>query len=124
MIRGQRANGDYGIFVSPPGVDAYTAADSQLLLNVSNKISQLILQGSVPGSATVPLGLGARPIVLVTSYNNLAGVPGHTWGDGPVRPSPIQAGVPSSNVTINSGGASMGISASVKTVYSVYSKTY
>jgi hypothetical protein len=30
VVLGQRSNGNYGLFVSPPGVNAYTAADDAL----------------------------------------------------------------------------------------------
>jgi hypothetical protein len=123
IITGPRADGTIGIFVSPPGVDAFTAPDSSLLLNISSKLSQLIMQSSVPSDALIPLGLSSQPIVLVTSYNNLSGVPGHTWGAGPVRPSPL-LGFSPSYVAINAGGASMTVIAPVKTVYSVFSKTF
>lgn len=123
IVLGPRGNGDVGIFVSPPGVDAHTAADSALILNVSQKVSQLILLGSIaaPGG-TVTLGLGAKPFVFLTSDWNFSGVAGHTFGDGPMRPSPTLSG--GSNATINSGGASMTISSTTRTVYAVFSASF
>lgn len=123
VILGARANGDTGLFISPPGVDAYTAADSALVLNVSSKVSQLILLGSISSSQLISLGLGQQPIVLVTSYNTVSSSSGNQ--SGPSRPSPVASDQgTSSSVVINSGGASMTISALVKTVYAVYSKAF
>lgn len=124
IVLGPRANGDVGLFVSPAGVDADTAADSALLLNVSEKVSQLILLGSIAaGGGTVTLGLGRSPFVFVTSQFNFSGVIGHTTGPGPMRPSPLPGGSPSS-AQINSNGASMTITAPTKTTYAVYSQAF
>ena len=123
IVLGIRNNGDVGIFVSPAGVDADTAADSALLLNVSSKVSQLILLGSVNSNSTVVLGLGSKPIVFVTSEWNFSGVIGHTLGSGPMRPSPM-LGTSFASATINSGGASMDIVAPTKTKYAVYSQAF
>lgn len=120
VIIGKRSNGDNGIFVSPAGVDAFTAADSQLLLNIQSKVSQLILLGRVSSSQTVALGLNRSPVVLCTSRNTLAGVPGHSGSGGPTRPSPLNGSFPTSSATINGNGASMTINCSVDTVYAVY----
>lgn len=123
VVLGQRANGDFGLFISPPGADAMTAADAALVLNVSSKVSQLILLGSVAaGGGVVPLGLGRSPFVFVTSSFDFTGVAGHTAGPGPLRPSPLR-GSPSS-AAINSNGASMTITAPSKTTYAVYSSAF
>ena len=127
LVLGPRANGDVGIFVSPAGVDADTAADSALVMNVVSKISQLILMGSiaVPGGL-IALGLSNKPYVFVTSQWDYSGVAGHTLGPGPTRPSPmVGTNVNASYVTINSSGASMTVSAqSWKTSYTVYSQAF
>ena len=52
IIGGSRANGDVGLFISPPGVDAFTAADAALILNVTSKVSQLLLLGRASSSQT------------------------------------------------------------------------
>lgn len=124
IVIGRRGNGDCGLFVAKPGYDAYTASPAQLLMNITSAVSQLILIGSVPSTQLVPLGLSRSPYVFVTSYNNLEAVPGHTWGPGPVRPSPIGPSFPVSTATINANGASMTINCSVRTVYTVYGKAF
>jgi hypothetical protein len=124
VIIGPRANGDVGIFASPPGVDADTAPDSQLIMNVTSKVSQLILMGHVAaGNNLVLLGLNLRPFVFITSQWDFNGVIGHTAGPGPVRPSP-PVGNSSASCAINGNGASMTISSSLQINYFVYSSTF
>lgn len=122
LVVGKRSNGDIGVFASPPGVNAFTAADSSLVMNISSKISQLILLGNISSSQTISLGLGQQPIVLLTTYNTFSFI--GTTRNGPIRPSPVGTGQPSASVTINSGGSSMTISTSVKVAYAVYSKAF
>ena len=123
IVLGPRANGDVGVFVSPAGVDADTAADSALLLNVTSKVSQLILLGRITASGTIALGLGRSPYVFITSENNFSSVPGHTTGPGPLRPSPPPGGT-SSTCTINSNGASMTITTIYPVTYQVYGQAF
>lgn len=122
-VIGERANGDHGLFFSPPAVDALTAADAALVFNVSSKVSQLLLLGSIaaPGG-TVMLGMSQKPFVHLTSSWDFSGVAGHTLGSGPIRPSPM-TGSPAVAV-INSGGASMDVTAPTKTTYAVYSQAF
>lgn len=125
IVIGQRANGDSGIFVSPPGVDADTAADSALVLNVSAKVSQMILMGRLgAGTYNVPLGLTHPPYVFVTSQWDWAGVVGHTLGPGPFRPSPPFPAAAVSKCIVNGSGASVDIYAGYSVVYQVYSQAY
>lgn len=107
--------------MSPAGVDAYTAADSQLLLNVTTKVSQLIILGRASASITIPLGFSHKPIVLLTSQYNFAGVIGHTKGPGPVRPSPLP-GAGNSNVTITPTLLSLSLSS--PSTYEVYNQSF
>ena len=123
MVIGPRANGDNGIFISPPGVDADTAADAALVLNVTSKVSQLILLGRIAGSGTIPLGLSRSPFVFITSQWDWSGVIGHTTGPGPFRPSPPPFGA-ASTATINSNGASMTISSIYSVLYQVYGQAF
>jgi hypothetical protein len=132
VVIGTRGNGDRGIFVSPPGIDAFTASDSALLLSVSNKISQLLLLGQVSSNQTVALGLGKNPIVILTTQNPFSdlGISGLGNLSGPSRPSPCATLVTGPAVsrgnlaeaTINSNGANMTITTSVKTFYAVYNR--
>lgn len=123
IVIGKRNNGDFGIFVSPPGVDASTASDASLVMNVSSKISQLLMLGRITSSQTVTLGLHRRPYVFITSQWDFSGVIGHTTGPGPLRPSPPPFGTPST-ATINSNGASVSFSIAYPTVFQIYSLAY
>lgn len=126
VVLGERANGDTGLFISKPGFDADTAADGDLVLNITSKKSQLILLGSIAASGgVVPLALGSKPFVFITSQWNFSGVTGHTLGSGPMRPSPMLGGASNrSTATMNSGGASMTIACVTKTTYAVYSQVF
>lgn len=68
VVIGKRG-GDYGIWASPPGVDALTAADSQLTLAMSGAADQMILRGVAAPPSLVALGLNQRPFVLLTNIN-------------------------------------------------------
>lgn len=124
VILGPRNDGTIGIFVSPAGVDAFTAADSALLLNISSKVSQLILLGRVSASAVITLGLSRSPYVFVTGQYDFSAIIGHTLGPGPARPSP-GVGQTNTSATINSNGASMTISTPTQpVVYQVYAQAF
>lgn len=123
VVAGKRANGDTGLFISPPGVDAYTAPDSSLVLSVGSKVSQLVLLGSVSSPQVISVGLGQRPIVLITSYNSIT-LTGPGTRTGVIRPSPFATGLVSANVAINGGGISMTVTTSIKTTYAVYAKAF
>lgn len=130
VVIGTRGNGDRGIFISPSGVDAFTAADSALILSMSSKISQLLLLGQISSSGTVSLGLGKNPIVILTTQNTFDdfGLSGYGTLTGPSRPAPCATIVTGPTVsrgslasaTINSSGANMSVSTIVKTFYAVY----
>ena len=125
IVIGRRADGTYGIFVSRPGFDAYTTADVNLVLNIQSKVSQLILMGSVNSTQVVPLGLSRSPVVLVTSKNTMAGVPGYVGPGGPTRPSPLAINVSAfASATINGNGASVTINAPIPTTFAVYAKPF
>jgi hypothetical protein len=124
VVIGPRSNGDIGLFVSPSGVDADTASDPFLLLSITGKVSQLILLGHISSSTSgIVLGLSNRPFVFLTSQFNFAGVPGHTTGAGPLRPSP-GLGVSPASATIQGGGATMDITTPNSCVYAVYSHVF
>ena len=122
---GARANGDVGLFIGPPGADAAAAADAALILNVSSKVSQLILMGRATSSGIVPLGLSRSPFVFLTSQFDWAGVIGHALGPGPFRPSPpFIASASPSTAAINNHGESMSLSLVFPATYQVYSATF
>jgi hypothetical protein len=121
---GKRNDGTYGIFVARPGFDAFTTADANLVLNIQSKVSQLLMLGHVASTQTISLGLSRSPMVLVTSKNTLASVPGHVGSGGPTRPSPLGNGFPFSSATINGNGVSLTVSCSVDTTYAVYSTPF
>jgi hypothetical protein len=120
---GERANGDVGLFIAPPGVDASTASDAALILNVTSKVSQLILLGKIASSGTVALALAHSPFVFLTSQFDWSNVIGHTLGPGPFRPSP-PFGTGTSTCTINGNGASMSFNLSLPATYQVYSAAF
>jgi hypothetical protein len=128
VVIGQRASGAMGLFVSPPGVDAMTAPDNQLLLNISDRVSQLLFLGFVGSTQNVSLGVSGRPIVLLWSSANLGGIPGYEGVVGPTRPSPLGygtvTGVQSANVLVQAGGAYMTIACGARTGYAVYNSPY
>jgi hypothetical protein len=109
IVLGARAAGDVGLFVSPPGVDAFTAPDSSLTLNVTSKVSQLLAMGRVfADGQVVALGMSRSPFVFLTSQYDFSAVIGHTLGPGPLRPSPpALAGAVGAAAFINGNGASM-----------------
>lgn len=140
VVIGKRSQTDPtpGLYVSPPGINAQTADPSQLTLNVSAKVNQLLVQGYVTANAIIPLGVTRRPIVFLTSRYNMASDYGYSHLAGPIRPSPYTntlarstgSGMvytpapPSSFATINDGGASMTITTTVRTDYSVYRSSF
>lgn len=125
-IIGKRANGDMGVFVSPAGIDALTASDAQLILNISSKVAQLIMLGFVASSQSVVLGLTRVPIVFLTSYTTLNGITGYESFDGPLRPSPSALGSyshPASFATVEAGGGYMNLNGPTKMTYAVYNQS-
>jgi hypothetical protein len=125
VVLGQRANGDYGLFVSPPGIDAYTAPDEQLSLSASNRMAQLLQIGAIGGSTTVFLGLSIRPIVILFGTGNITGeLPGYPGVQGVGRPAPLFAGDPQSYVDIAGDGSAMNVTCGARTIYAVYNRQY
>lgn len=124
IVLGRRSNGDMGIFIAPAGVNAMTAADSALILNVSSKVTQLLLMGRVTASGTIAIGTSRSPFVIVTSQYNFSGVIGHTAGPGPLRPSPAPGGTSPCTCTVNGNGASITLNISIATVFQVYSQAF
>lgn len=68
IVFGRRSNGDFGLFISKPGYDAYSASDANLLFSPSLRRYMRIQSGSVtipnsssyvqvnfPAQATAPL---------------------------------------------------------------------
>jgi hypothetical protein len=135
VVIGKRGDGTFGIFVSRDGFDAFNTADANLLLNISSKVSALILLTTVASTQTISLGLSQSPLALVTSLNGLESLPGYTGTGGPARPSPFLLLIPNgdgfiitrtpvASATINGNGASLTISCSAPTTVAVYSKPF
>lgn len=132
VVIGKRSNGDTGVFVSPVGVDAYTAADSALVLGISSRVSQLLLLGKVTSSQNVTLGFGAVPHVLLTSLQTY--LDATVSFSGPVRPAPWITSTPDghggfivssatpSYADIASDGSYMAVTAPRTTIYAVYNR--
>lgn len=120
VVIGKRASGDYGVFVSPAGIDAYTAADSQLLLNISNRVPALLQLGAIGSSQTVYMGLTIRPIVVIFSSSSLASIPGYGAYVGPARPSPLFNSDPQAYADIAADGSYMNITCGARLIYAVY----
>lgn len=123
VVLGTRSNGDTGVFVARSGADAYTAADSTLLLSIHEKVSSLLLMGYISSSGNVTLGFGARPIVILNSIRTVM-----SSFTGIVRPSPLYYSLytaPSSthaSASIASDGSNMYVTAPVLTRYEVYNE--
>ena len=67
FILGHRDHDDEdGVFVCPPGVDARTATQDEMLLYITTKIPQLAMTGvvSAPFPQIVPHLIGYAPIIL------------------------------------------------------------
>lgn len=130
VVIGRRANGQKGVFIAPPGIDAYTAVDSQLTLGVGTAIPQLVMEGWLSSSTTLPLGFSHSPIVLLHSmgtFNYLTTI------NGPMRPSPMPSinsdgtqwtKIAPSYAQINSNGASVSFSIVQRTYYQIYNKAW
>lgn len=119
IVLGKRSNGDTGVFVAPSGYDAYNALDDDLSLTIHRKINSLLKIGYVSSTAYVPLGYGARPIVILSGLRSaIAGITGLT------KPSPFFYGMASdtlfSYASIASDGSGMTITAGFLTRYEVY----
>jgi hypothetical protein len=126
IVLGPRArDGQCGFFISPPGINADTAADSQLILNVSSKVSQLLFLGRATNGQLVALGLARSPFVMLTTQWDFSSVIGHTLGPGPSRPSPpfLVSSSPST-ATINGNGASMTLTLVLPGLYAVYNSPF
>ncbi len=128
FVLGKRSNGDTGVFVSRAGYDAYTAADSNLILSVNRRVSSLLLLGYATSSGTVTLGVGARPVVILSTIASVFSSTG-----GSCKPSPlffVKTG--GSNVrsdayaraVVASNGANMSITTSIKVMYEVYNEAW
>ena len=71
VLMGQRAPGEYGLWVSKPGVDVMSATVDQCLLSTNRRAFQIIQHGTVGnpgvnGSVDVAIpSLGYTPLVLL-----------------------------------------------------------
>lgn len=83
FVFGKRPDNQFGVFISPPGVDASTALAAQLSLHITSATAQLAMQGVVaaPFPSVVPHALGYVPVI----FPNLIST-GLITGFGYVRP--------------------------------------
>lgn len=125
VVIGQRANGDFGIFCSPPGVDAYTAPDDALNLSASNRVTQLLQIGVLGSTSSVYLGLSVRPLVLIFGTGNQGGeLPGYAGVSGVARPAPLYGSDTNAAADIASDGSSMTVICGARTIYAVYNRQF
>ncbi|MFC0243684.1 hypothetical protein [Rhodopseudomonas telluris] len=137
ILMGVRYNGDCGLFVAPPGINAYYASNEQLRLNISDKVSQLVLFGWVGGSAAIGLGFSRSPFVIITSREPMYDIVAISGLEGAIRPSPSglkrgtnqDGGVTfrpttKATATIVDNGAWMAIEADRPTSYAVYNAPF
>jgi hypothetical protein len=64
LIAGQRGAGEYGFWVSKPGIDVFTASGDNLLFNAAAFNALPVQVGSVSSSTTVYHGLGYVPLTV------------------------------------------------------------
>lgn len=125
VVIGQRANGDFGLFCAPPGVDAFTAPDDQLNLSASNRVTQLLQLGVLGSSGSVYLGLSVRPVVLIFGTGNQGGeLPGYPGVSGVARPAPLYGSDYGAATDIASDGSSMFVTCNARTIYAVYNRQF
>ncbi|WP_420132598.1 hypothetical protein [Rhodopseudomonas sp.] len=137
IVMGVRHNADCGLFVAPPGIDAYFATDDQLRLNISSKISQLVLFGWVGGPAAIGLGFSRSPFVIITSREPMYDIVGISGLEGAIRPSPsgLKRGtdqdggitfkpMTKATATIVDNGSWMAIQTDRPTNYAVYNQPF
>lgn len=99
VLLGKGANGFYGLKVSKPGFDVYTAADDDLVFNSDNNIFKIVRKDTATVSKpantartveTVPHGLGYAPLVIAFNDSSPPGI-------ASLSPSP--------NINVDSGGS-------------------
>ena len=64
LIVGQRGAGEYGFWVSKPGIDVWSASGNNLLFDAALFHARPIMTGSVATSVTVYHGLGYVPLTV------------------------------------------------------------
>lgn len=118
-----KARGTYGLFVSPSGGNVETAPDAQLLINLTQKVSQIVMIGYVGGGTTVvPLGFSRAPFVFLNTVQALSN--GLYTFAGRLSPAPYDAEGNGSRAFINGNGASMTISAGLAANFTVYNSAW
>ncbi len=112
--------------ISKPGYDVFAGIADQLILNIGEKVAQLLLMTIVNGNQSIALGYSSRPIVLVTGTADIGSLPGYAGYSGPSRPSPIGLNAPGANpissAIIQAGGAYVDVLAQSRTQVSVYNR--
>ena len=65
LVLGQRNAGEFGLWVSKPGVDVFSASGESLLFGPDYYNAKPILVGSLQTSGQIPHNLGYVPLALV-----------------------------------------------------------
>jgi hypothetical protein len=72
VVLGKRGSA-YGLWVSPAGVDAMSAADSLLRFHMNTALEQLAMIGYATAGQVVALNFGVQPhVLLLGTYNGVA----------------------------------------------------
>jgi len=66
IVIGRRGT-EYGVFVSPPSVNAMTASAASLTLSLGYQITQMVIVGSALANKSVVFNYDAPPHVLLTA---------------------------------------------------------
>jgi hypothetical protein len=101
----------WGLFVAPPGIDATTASISDLLLNITDNVPQLIMAGSATNGQNIALSLTYVPVVLITNVeviNSLPSGSARPWGNVSQGSTGSHVNVSTTNISVSTGFGSLG----------------
>lgn len=123
VVIGRRLDNTYGLFISAPGVDVDYASPDQLLLGLTQAVSQIVMIGAVPAGATlVPLGFSRSPFVILNTFQSINNTL-YTF-TGRMKPSPYDVEANGARAQINGNGLSMTVSTGLGCGYTVANAAY